>query len=518
MIRFSAALVAVAIAVLIGGIAASELSLVYIAIVVSAVALVALATGVVLKREELFGEAQGLAPAGAGASPVQSVRAGEGYDQHRPATPVTPPPLQGVVIGPGAVFGRNAQAASAQSAAPWETQTARGSWPPVKVDARPAWTAPAAQSERSGSGADSRMAASVRQAAAPSSGTQGGWGASDASESPAATAAATASAAAAAPWSWAAPSPSAFAPATPAAPTAPETLAAAAGPGSGSTPPSWFDRRNESASAHVAAPAPAPASGSSWSWSSTDTAAPAGTDKAGDALAGDSSADDPGAPTVTAAPADATTAVDEDDDWPTRYSWLDDEPDENGAGSDDKPDENIETVDSADHPSLADHSSPSLASAATLADEPATLADEPAAAGTPDTATLAAETLDTRIAAATGTGSGGADQSADAADAAPAAPGDPTGLGLAADPGTETEPQTAVAAEAESGESEPPAAPPADPAPGAGLVSVIRGVPRYHDAECVLIRFMPEGDIQKLSIPQAKELGCTPCAACQPEG
>jgi hypothetical protein len=49
-------------------------------------------------------------------------------------------------------------------------------------------------------------------------------------------------------------------------------------------------------------------------------------------------------------------------------------------------------------------------------------------------------------------------------------------------------------------------------------VSVIRGVPRYHDAECVLIRFMPEGDIQKLSIPQAKELGCTPCAACQPAG
>jgi uncharacterized membrane-anchored protein len=49
VIRFSAALVAVAIAVLIGGIAASELSLVYIAIVVSAVALVALATGVVLK-------------------------------------------------------------------------------------------------------------------------------------------------------------------------------------------------------------------------------------------------------------------------------------------------------------------------------------------------------------------------------------------------------------------------------------------------------------------------------------
>jgi hypothetical protein len=501
VIRFSAALVAVAIAVLIGGIAASELSLVYIAIVVSAVALVALATGVVLKREELFGEAQGLAPAGAGASPVQSVRAGESYDQHRPATPVSPPPLQGVVVGPGAAFGRNAQAASAQSAAPWETQTARSSRPPVTVDARPAWTAPAAQTERSGSGADSR-AASVRQATAPSSGTQGGWGVPDASESPAATAAATAGAAA--PWSWAAPSPSAFSPTTPEAPPA------TTGPGSGAMPPSWFDRRNEAARADVAATAPAPASGNSWSWSSTDMAAPEGTDKADDAVPDGTRADDTVALNVTAAPADATTAVDEDDDWPTRYSWLDDEPDENGAGSDDKPDENIETADSADH------SSRSPASAATLADEPATLAHEPVAAGTPDTETLAVETLDTGIAEATGIGSGDADQSEDADDAAPAPPGDPAGLGLVADPESETE--AAAEAEAESGESEPPAGTTADPAPGAGLVSVIRGVPRYHDAECVLIRFMPEGDIQKLSIPQAKELGCTPCAACQPEG
>ena len=70
MIRFSAALVAVAIGVLIGGIATSKLLLVYIAIVVSAVALLALAIGVVLKREELFGEEQGLVPADAGASPV----------------------------------------------------------------------------------------------------------------------------------------------------------------------------------------------------------------------------------------------------------------------------------------------------------------------------------------------------------------------------------------------------------------------------------------------------------------
>ncbi len=85
MIRFSAALVAVAIGVLIGGIATSKLLLVYIAIVVSAVALVALAIGVVVKREELFREDQGLGPAGADAAPVLSAHAGESQDQHRVA-------------------------------------------------------------------------------------------------------------------------------------------------------------------------------------------------------------------------------------------------------------------------------------------------------------------------------------------------------------------------------------------------------------------------------------------------
>jgi len=68
VIRFSAVLVVVAIGVLIGGIATSKLLLVYVAIGLSAAALVALAIGVVLKREELFSEqGQALAPAAAGA-------------------------------------------------------------------------------------------------------------------------------------------------------------------------------------------------------------------------------------------------------------------------------------------------------------------------------------------------------------------------------------------------------------------------------------------------------------------
>ncbi len=131
MIRFSAALVAVAIGVLIGGIATSKLLLVYIAIGVSAVALVALAIGVVVKREELFGERQGLVPASAGAAPGRPARAGESQDQHpvaaeqrSPAVSVPPSaPFQGPTAGHGTAFGGtafggNAFGETAQAAAP----------------------------------------------------------------------------------------------------------------------------------------------------------------------------------------------------------------------------------------------------------------------------------------------------------------------------------------------------------------------------------------------------------------
>ena len=49
------------------------------------------------------------------------------------------------------------------------------------------------------------------------------------------------------------------------------------------------------------------------------------------------------------------------------------------------------------------------------------------------------------------------------------------------------------------------------------MVTVVPGVPRYHEPDCILIRFMPEGDVQSKSIPEAKAAKCTPCAACQPE-
>jgi hypothetical protein len=52
---------------------------------------------------------------------------------------------------------------------------------------------------------------------------------------------------------------------------------------------------------------------------------------------------------------------------------------------------------------------------------------------------------------------------------------------------------------------------------GAQEVTVVPGVPRYHDPNCILIRFMPADDVRRMSVPEAEEAGCTPCGACQSE-
>ena len=56
MIRFSAILVAGAIVVLVTGVLATSLTLVYLSIGVSVLATVLLAVGVALRRREIFGE------------------------------------------------------------------------------------------------------------------------------------------------------------------------------------------------------------------------------------------------------------------------------------------------------------------------------------------------------------------------------------------------------------------------------------------------------------------------------
>ena len=64
MIRSSALLTAVAMAMLVAGVVAASLSLIYLSVAVSILAAVTLAAGVLLRRRELFGEA-GAAPLGA---------------------------------------------------------------------------------------------------------------------------------------------------------------------------------------------------------------------------------------------------------------------------------------------------------------------------------------------------------------------------------------------------------------------------------------------------------------------
>ena len=48
-------------------------------------------------------------------------------------------------------------------------------------------------------------------------------------------------------------------------------------------------------------------------------------------------------------------------------------------------------------------------------------------------------------------------------------------------------------------------------------VTVVSGVPRYHTARCLLIRFMGEGDVDTMTIDAARQADCAPCCACLPD-
>ncbi|MGH3296848.1 MAG: hypothetical protein ACRDP7_34150, partial [Trebonia sp.] len=313
-----------------------------------------------------------------------------------------------------------------------------------------------------------------------------------------------------APRSWAAPSPPPAAPSPPSAAPSPPSVASDTptvksavkpGPGSGSAAPSWFDRLG----GHAGAGAPAATSAAPTVASGIVSGAPGSGDQApGDQAPGDTGADG------------------DDDDWPTRYSWLDDDTDEGGEAS----------------PTVA-----SVVADAEPESKSAGPADTARDAGPDDVAPDQVPANDVAPVKATATGaSRSATETADAATpdagAEGAAAGDPASTArpeephadIIAFPGSAAataevaayaddsgEPDDDATAASETG-TEPPATQGSDAAPGADLVTVVPGVPRYHRSDCVLIRFMPEGDIQKLSIAAAKDTGCTPCAACQPEG
>jgi len=48
----------------------------------------------------------------------------------------------------------------------------------------------------------------------------------------------------------------------------------------------------------------------------------------------------------------------------------------------------------------------------------------------------------------------------------------------------------------------------------AAEVTVAPGIPRYHDAHCILIRFMGDDDLERMPLAAAQQAGCTPCRAC----
>jgi hypothetical protein len=56
--------------------------------------------------------------------------------------------------------------------------------------------------------------------------------------------------------------------------------------------------------------------------------------------------------------------------------------------------------------------------------------------------------------------------------------------------------------------------------PATGLddqVSVVPGIARYHKADCILIRFLSEDDLEVMSRRDAEAAGSAPCRACRPE-
>jgi hypothetical protein len=192
-----------------------------------------------------------------------------------------------------------------------------------------------------------------------------------------------------------------------------------------------------------------------WSWSSPSSAL----------------SDDTVTSAATEAPVEAgvsasTASGDDDDDWPSRYSWLEDDESDKSGDPDDTP------------------------SASTVLAEGA--GDDVTTAGTDEDAD---EDKDAPVTQTTAVSTGETAESADESDV--------SDVGA-----SEAEPVTDDgAADGSSAET----------VTGAGLVTVLPGVPRYHHEDCILIRFMPKDDVQNLTIPDAEKLGCTPCTACQSE-
>jgi hypothetical protein len=490
VIRFSAALVAVAIGVLIGGIATSKLLLVYIAIVVSAVALLVLAIGVVLKREELFGDGQRLVHAGADPAVVWPDHAGDSQVPSRQDASVPPSaPFPGPAAAYGAAFESPAGAGAAATGSAFAG--AAQAVPPTTVP--PTTVPPSAESSASyrplaGQGraqaADPVLpweAQSARDQWSSSPWQGGPVAGGPVVGGPVAGGTVTDNPVTDGAPDWMSGGRGAPGPAVQAGGSAPSTPAAppGAGPGPASAeraPLSWFDPRPKSAE----------------SAESVD----AGPQVSAVPAAGDPTPDP-----------DAASA-DEDDDWPTRYSWLDDEPDESSDENETPVSPAVDTDNEAggtdlqagDPDATRDHPVPAVSTRASLGHDSAKDGTADDAAGTDAVSappTVGRPAFDPAPPVGT----------ASALNSEPPTVGRP-----AFTPAEDTHPEP----EPLLTDGEPPSADSPDATEAEGLVSVLHGVPRYHRPDCVLIRFMPEDDIKRLPAAQAKADGCTPCAACQP--
>lgn len=107
-------------------------------------------------------------------------------------------------------------------------------------------------------------------------------------------------------------------------------------------------------------------------------------------------------------------------------------------------------------------------------------------------------------------------EAAPAAPAAPEAPEEPEAAEAPGEPEASHEPEAPETPAKEAEAAEPKAeSPPKKTVSGDSQVAVIPGVPRFHAPNCILIRFMDESDLERMTLDEAQESGFTACTACQ---
>ncbi|HEY7324758.1 MAG TPA: hypothetical protein VH520_08015 [Streptosporangiaceae bacterium] len=134
----------------------------------------------------------------------------------------------------------------------------------------------------------------------------------------------------------------------------------------------------------------------------------------------------------------------------------------------------------------------------------------------PNAATTGGPAVDTTGPKTSGTAVTQADQAVPALTGGP--PASPAAAAGAAEPGAaepampsdSTPSQPAAAARGAASEAVQ------DSEQAVTQVLVVPGIARYHRADCILIRFLGEDDLQRISREEAEAAGCAACRACRP--